>query len=64
MTNVGSVDVLEMVNIDEPKPASRQVKVRLLAAGVNRIDTKLRSRGLFFQAPFPPFWAATVRALP
>lgn len=54
MTAVGEADVLEPVDIAEPElTSSTQVKVRLHAAGVNPIDTKVRSRGLFYNAECP-----------
>ena len=40
----GSADVLKQVEIDEPEiTSSTEVKVKLKAAGVNPLDTKLRS---------------------
>lgn len=53
MTAIGSPDVLGLNNIPEPEAAPGQVKVRLRAAGVNPVDTKLRSRGLFFPDALP-----------
>jgi len=47
MTEVGAPDVLQLRELPEPNlTAADQVKVRLLGAGVNPVDTKLRSRGL------------------
>ncbi|MGB5261859.1 MAG: zinc-dependent alcohol dehydrogenase family protein [Gammaproteobacteria bacterium] len=50
MTTAGPAgDVLQAVDIPEPDiTAATQIKVRLRAAGVNPIDTKLRARGVFF----------------
>ncbi|MDM7321851.1 MAG: alcohol dehydrogenase catalytic domain-containing protein, partial [Gammaproteobacteria bacterium] len=49
MTAAGGPEVLQPADIPEPtlsRPS--QVKVRLRAAGVNPIDTKLRARGVLF----------------
>lgn len=47
MTNVGVPEVLQLQDLPEPiLTADDQVKVRLHGAGVNPVDTKLRSRGL------------------
>lgn len=54
MTEPGQVDVLSFEDILEPgieRPT--QIKVRLHAAGINPIDTKLRSRGVFFPDALP-----------
>lgn len=49
MTRPGDPGVLELRDIPEPTIRSpHEVKVRLRAAGVNPIDTKLRARGTFF----------------
>lgn len=54
MTAVGSVDVLSTQEIDEPELTSMsQIKVQIHAAGINPIDTKLRSRGVFFDNALP-----------
>ena len=54
MTATGSPDVLELVDIPEPEILQpHQIKVRLRAAGVNPIDTKLRARGLLFPDALP-----------
>jgi NADPH2:quinone reductase len=48
MTAVGGPEVLEYSELPVPEiTRPEQVKVRLRAAGVNPIDTKVRSRGLF-----------------
>ena len=47
MTAAGGPEVLELRDIPEPAIARpTQIKVRLRAAGVNPVDTKIRSRGL------------------
>jgi NADPH2:quinone reductase len=48
MTQPGAPDVLVPTRVSEPSiKHDNEVKVRLHAAGVNPIDTKLRSRGTF-----------------
>ena len=50
MTETGSPEVLHYRDIAEPQIAKpTQIKVQLQAAGVNPIDTKVRSRGLFYE---------------
>jgi NADPH:quinone reductase len=54
MTATGGPDVLDYRDIPEPlitKPT--QIKVKLGAAGVNPVDTKIRRNGLFFDRPLP-----------
>lgn len=54
MTAAGNPDVLELHDIDEPEiSTATQIKVRLKAAGVNPVDTKIRSHGLFYDNPLP-----------
>lgn len=54
MTDTGGPEVLELRELPEPRiERPTQVKVRLKAAGINPIDTKLRSRGLFFPDALP-----------
>ncbi|WP_027150197.1 zinc-dependent alcohol dehydrogenase family protein [Methylobacter tundripaludum] len=54
MTAVGNPDVLELHDIDEPEiSTATQVKVRLKAAGVNPVDTKIRYNGLLYDHPLP-----------
>ncbi len=54
MTRPGSPYVLQMHELPEPRiKTPRQIKVQLKAAGVNPIDTKLRSRGLFYPNAWP-----------
>ena len=54
MTTPGGVDNLRLEEIPEPQLAtSSQIKVRLHAAGINPIDTKVRSRGVFFENGLP-----------
>jgi len=53
MTAVGGPEVLHLSDVPEPEPGPDQVRVRLHAAGVNPVDTKLRSRGVFFDGHLP-----------
>jgi len=54
MTAAGGPEVLSLQDIDAPQIASpTDIKVKLHAAGVNPIDTKVRSRGVFFPNPLP-----------
>ncbi len=49
MTAPGGPDVLRLEDVPEPSlPTGRNVLVRLKAAGVNPVDTKLRSRGTYY----------------
>lgn len=54
MTETGGPEVLQLQDIAEPEIThSAQVKVRLKAAGINPIDTKVRTGGLFYQDALP-----------
>jgi NADPH2:quinone reductase len=54
MTEIGSADTLELRDIPEPLITEpTQIKVRLRAAGVNPIDTKIRRKGLLGPGPLP-----------
>ena len=53
MTAAGSTDVLRAIELPDPVPAAGQIKVQIKAAGVNPVDTKLRSRGLLFADALP-----------
>jgi NADPH2:quinone reductase len=55
MTAAGPAqEVLKVVDIPEPAiVAPGQIKVRLKAAGVNPVDTKLRSRGVLYPDALP-----------
>jgi NADPH2:quinone reductase len=44
----GDPEVLEPAEVADPAPAATELLVRLHAAGVNPIDTKLRGRGTYF----------------
>jgi NADPH2:quinone reductase len=54
MSRTGPADVLALCDIPEPVlTESTQIKVRLRAAGVNPIDTKIRRNGLLGPGPLP-----------
>ncbi len=54
MTAVGGTDVLQLHEVPEPTlKTERQILVRLKAAGVNPVDTKLRSRGTYYPDRMP-----------
>jgi len=54
MTTPGKPEVLQLQDVPEPKLQSdRDILVRLQAAGVNPIDTKLRNRGTFYPDEMP-----------
>jgi len=50
----GEEDVLQVREVDKPLHcAADEVLVKVMAAGVNPIDTKLRGRGMFFDDAYP-----------
>ncbi|MBA1444820.1 MAG: zinc-dependent alcohol dehydrogenase family protein [Chromatiales bacterium] len=54
MNEPGAPEVLSLQDLPEPERITEtQLKVRIEAAGVNPIDTKLRSRGVFLPAGLP-----------
>ncbi|BAZ06881.1 zinc-dependent alcohol dehydrogenase family protein [Calothrix sp. NIES-3974] len=53
MTAAGSPDVLELRDVAKPSPGSHELLIKLKAAGVNPIDTKLRKRGTFYPEQMP-----------
>lgn len=54
MTAIGAADVLQQVELAEPQiTQASQVKIKLHAAGVNPVDTKVRRHGLFYDLPLP-----------
>jgi len=54
MTRPGGPETLQAVDLPEPGPCSTtQIKVRLRAAGVNPVDTKLRNKGLLYPDALP-----------
>src|SRR5581483_3972319 len=50
----GEPEVMRMVDVPEPQPAANQVLVRIRAAGVNPVDTYIRS-GKYAAKPSLPF---------
>ena len=54
MTAAGSPDMLAMYTIDKPELASpHHLRVKLTAAGVNPIDTKLRAKPIYYPNKLP-----------
>lgn len=54
MTAVGTPDVLTLQDVAEPEITQpTQIKVKLQAAGVNPVDTKIRRNGLLYDRPLP-----------
>jgi NADPH2:quinone reductase len=54
MTAIGDPDVLKFQEINEPEiTESTQIKVKLQAAGVNPVDTKIRRNGVFYDHALP-----------
>ncbi|MCL7419295.1 MAG: zinc-dependent alcohol dehydrogenase family protein [Methylobacter sp.] len=54
MTEVGGPEVLHLQDMAEPEITNpAQVKIRLKAAGINPIDTKVRGNGLFYPDALP-----------
>ncbi|MBD2463978.1 zinc-dependent alcohol dehydrogenase family protein [Oscillatoria sp. FACHB-1407] len=54
MTSPGNPDVLQLREVPEPSLQSpTELLIRLKAAGINPIDTKLRKRGTFFPEQMP-----------
>ena len=54
MTNAGSPDVLALQNIEKPElPSPHHLRVKLAAAGVNPLDTKLRAKPVYYPDKLP-----------
>lgn len=54
MTRTGAPETLEAAELPDPGPCGdNQIKVRLRAAGVNPVDTKLRAKGVFYPDALP-----------
>jgi len=54
MTAVGPPGVLQLREVEDPVlHTDTQIRVRVKAAGVNPVDTKLRTRGLFYEDALP-----------
>ena len=48
----GNPDVLDVVDIPTPEPGNNQVRIKVMAAGVNPVDTYVRS-GAYGDRPMP-----------
>jgi len=54
MHAVGGSEVLQLLEVAEPEiSAADQIKVQLKAAGINPLDAKIRSRGVFYDDGLP-----------
>jgi NADPH:quinone reductase len=54
MTATGNPDVLQYQDIAEPQISKpTHIKVKIAAAGVNPVDTKIRQNGIFYDLPLP-----------
>ena len=54
MTAIGDADVLQFQEIKEPEiTEATQLKIKLEAAGVNPVDTKIRRNGVFYEHALP-----------
>ena len=54
MTAAGEADVLICQELQEPEiSTATELKVKLQAAGVNPVDTKVRRHGVFYDQPLP-----------
>ncbi|MDD1644158.1 MAG: zinc-dependent alcohol dehydrogenase family protein [Methylococcaceae bacterium] len=54
MTAIGDADVLKFQDIEEPEISeATHIKVKLHAAGVNPVDTKIRRNGVFYDHALP-----------
>jgi NADPH2:quinone reductase len=53
MTVAGNPEVLQLQEVPKPTPGNTEILVRLVAAGINPIDTKLRKRGTFYPEQMP-----------
>lgn len=52
ISQFGDADVLEVVELPVPNPGANQVRIRVMAAGVNPVDTYVRS-GAYGDRPMP-----------
>jgi len=53
MQQPGGPEVLQPAEVERPTPGPGEILVRLKAAGINPVDTKLRSRGTYFPEKMP-----------
>lgn len=51
MKDYGDVDTLELAEVEEPRPGAGELKVRVVVAGINPVDWKLRSGALRSRMP-------------
>jgi len=51
MREYGGVDALQLTDVSEPQPGPHDIKVRVIAAGINPVDWKLRSGALRGRMP-------------
>ncbi|MEU0785410.1 NADP-dependent oxidoreductase [Streptomyces sp. NPDC006173] len=55
-SRLGGPDVLEVVEVDVPRPGPAEVLVEVKAAGVNPVDWKIRTGGGLGELPFSVGW--------
>ncbi len=54
MTGAGAADVLQLRDLPTPElPSTRHMRVKLAAAGINPLDTKLRSKPAYYPDKLP-----------
>lgn len=54
MTSAGTTDVLQLREIPLPQlPSTKHLRIKLAAAGINPLDTKLRSKMLYYPDKLP-----------
>jgi NADPH:quinone reductase len=53
MTAAGNPEVLQLQEVPKPSPQPTEILVKLKAAGINPLDTKLRKRGTFYPDRMP-----------
>jgi len=54
MTSAGAADALKPREIPAPQlPSARHIRVKLAAAGINPLDTKLRSKAMYYPDKLP-----------
>ncbi len=49
----GDPDVLKYEDVDTPKPGKGQILIKVLAAGINRMEHYLREGSVLPELPFP-----------